>query len=70
MKVMGLGNAVHWVAWFIQSFTTLAVCTTALALLLRYGGLLPNTDPSLVSVMFMLYAASSIAQVCARTPLA
>jgi hypothetical protein len=35
MKVMGLGNAVHWVSWFITSFTMMLLSVLLLLTVLK-----------------------------------
>ena len=34
MRVMGLGNAVHWISWFIDSFSVMFVSCVLLTLIL------------------------------------
>ena len=35
MKVMGLGNGVHWVAWFIDSFIMMLASSILLVILFK-----------------------------------
>jgi len=35
MKVMGLGNAVHWVSWFITSFVMMLASVLLLIIVLK-----------------------------------
>ena len=35
MKVMGLGNGVHWLAWFITCFIMMLLSTILLVLVLK-----------------------------------
>ena len=35
MKIMGLGNGVHWVAWFINAFVMMFVTILLLIILLK-----------------------------------
>ena len=35
MKVMGLGNDVHWVSWFITSFATMLMSVILLVIVLK-----------------------------------
>ncbi len=37
MKVMGLGNTVHWLAWFITCFITMMVSVLLLVAVLKVG---------------------------------
>ena len=34
MRVMGLGNAVHWISWFIDSFSVMFVSCVLLTIIL------------------------------------
>lgn len=35
MKMMGLSNAVHWVAWFITSLCAMSITVTLLVIILK-----------------------------------
>lgn len=35
MKIMGLGNGVHWVAWFINAFVMMFLTTLLLVIILK-----------------------------------
>jgi len=35
MKVMGLGNTVHWVSWFITSFVMMIISVLLLVIVLK-----------------------------------
>jgi ATP-binding cassette subfamily A (ABC1) protein 1 len=35
MKVMGLGNGVHWMAWFIDSFVFMIISVFLLTIILK-----------------------------------
>ncbi|XP_041481767.1 ATP-binding cassette sub-family A member 2-like isoform X2 [Lytechinus variegatus] len=60
MKMMGLSNAVHWVAWFITSFLQLSVTTGALTAMLIAGKVLANSDPVIVWLFLTVYSVSVI----------
>ena len=38
MKMMGLSNAVHWVAWFITSLCAMSITVTLLVVILKVNG--------------------------------
>lgn len=40
MKVMGLGNGVHWLAWFITSFTLMCISILLMLFILKVNLLL------------------------------
>ena len=49
MKVMGLGNSVHWLAWFITCFVTMLASVTLLLAVLKVCGkslFSPGSRPS------------------------
>ncbi|XP_070562934.1 phospholipid-transporting ATPase ABCA3-like [Ptychodera flava] len=60
MKVMGLGNGVHWVAWFINSFIMMFISSVLLILLIQYGGLLVYSDLSLVLFFMVTFCISTL----------
>ncbi|KAK2567067.1 ATP-binding cassette sub-family A member 2 [Acropora cervicornis] len=51
MKMMGLSNAVHWVAWFITSLAVMSI---------TYGKVLYYSDPLVVWVFLMMFAVVTI----------
>ena len=60
MKVMGLSNSVHWMAWFLTSMVQMVVTMTILTLMLKYGGILANGNPFLLFVVLMLFGIATI----------
>ncbi|XP_043914151.1 ATP-binding cassette sub-family A member 2 [Protopterus annectens] len=60
MKMMGLSNAVHWVAWFITGFVQLSVSVTALTAILKYGKVLMHSDPFIIWLFLSIYAVATI----------
>ncbi|XP_042876783.1 phospholipid-transporting ATPase ABCA3-like isoform X3 [Penaeus japonicus] len=67
MKMMGLQNWLHWMAWFIKSFLFLSTTTLLITILLctRWQGegslaVLNNSDPTLVFIFLLLYTICSI----------
>ena len=38
MKVMGLSNGIHWLAWFITSSIMMMLSTLMLVIILKVGG--------------------------------
>ncbi|XP_077981076.1 phospholipid-transporting ATPase ABCA1-like [Glandiceps talaboti] len=63
MKVMGLGNGVHWVAWFINSFIMMFASSILLILLIKYGKLLTYSDMSVI-LFFMVSFSISTMMLC------
>merc|ERR1719319_2172025 len=60
MRVMGLGNGVHWVSWFLDSFAMMFTSCVLLTLILVYGNILENSAPSLVFCFMLTYTVSTI----------
>merc|ERR1719334_1968014 len=60
MRVMGLGNGVHWVSWFIDSWMVMFTSCVMLTLILVYGNILENSDPSLVFAFMLSYTVATI----------
>uniref|UniRef100_A0A8C1W4H8 ATP-binding cassette sub-family A member 2 n=1 Tax=Cyprinus carpio TaxID=7962 RepID=A0A8C1W4H8_CYPCA len=60
MKMMGLNNAVHWVAWFITGFVQLSISVTALTVILKYGKVLLHSDPFIIWLFLTIYAVATI----------
>ncbi|KTF75728.1 hypothetical protein cypCar_00025040, partial [Cyprinus carpio] len=60
MKMMGLNNAVHWVAWFITGFVQLSISVTALTAILKYGKVLLHSDPFIIWLFLTVYAVATI----------
>lgn len=63
MKVMGLGNLVHWVAWFINAASVLGVCVTLVMLLIVFGGIMPHSNVLLLLILMYFYTIASTVQV-------
>uniref|UniRef100_A0A8D2KS45 ATP-binding cassette sub-family A member 2 n=1 Tax=Varanus komodoensis TaxID=61221 RepID=A0A8D2KS45_VARKO len=60
MKMMGLNNAVHWVAWFITGFVQLSISVTALTASLKYGKVLLHSDVCIIWLFLAVYAVATI----------
>ncbi|KAM6965213.1 ATP-binding cassette sub-family A member 2 [Aplochiton taeniatus] len=60
MKMMGLNNVVHWVAWFITGFVQLSISVTALTAILKYGRVLLHSDPFIIWLFLTIYAIATI----------
>ncbi|CAF4793141.1 unnamed protein product, partial [Rotaria sp. Silwood2] len=60
MKIMGLNNGVHWVAWFITIFSQTTVVMVAVTIILHFGKVLVHSNPFLIFIIFEIYALSTI----------
>lgn len=60
MKIMGLGNGVHWMAWFINAFVMMFVTIVILVILLKMGKVLEHSDPSAILFFLTIFAIVTI----------
>lgn len=60
MKIMGLSNGVHWIAWFITIFSQTTLVMIAVTIILHYGQVLMHSNPFLIFLIFEIYALSTI----------
>lgn len=67
MKMMGLPNSLHWLAWFVKSFGFLTISIFLITVLLKVKwytssdfSVFTYGDPSVVFVFFMTYVCSVI----------
>ncbi|UJR38397.1 hypothetical protein I4U23_031066 [Adineta vaga] len=60
MKIMGLNNGVHWIAWFITIFSQTTVVMIAITIILHYGNVLMHSSVFLIFLIFEIYALSTI----------
>ncbi|XP_072051924.1 LOW QUALITY PROTEIN: phospholipid-transporting ATPase ABCA3-like [Amphiura filiformis] len=61
MKMMGLSNWVHWLAWFVKNFIFLCITILLIVILCKVGRIFQYTDGFLLFIFFMLWMISSIA---------
>nr|CAB3219609.1 ATP-binding cassette sub-family A member 1-like [Phallusia mammillata] len=62
MKMMGLSNGVHWVAWFINSFSIMVISVFFMMIVLRAGDIFPFSNMFLVFLWLSLFVISVIGQ--------
>nr|XP_006817327.1 PREDICTED: ATP-binding cassette sub-family A member 2-like [Saccoglossus kowalevskii] len=60
MKMMGLSNAVHWVAWFITSFLEMSITIISLVCILKYGKVLTYSNPVIIWMFLSIFAIATI----------
>lgn len=58
MKVMGLSQWIHWLAYFIVSYAKLLLTVIVLSTLMYFVA--EKSDPSVAFVMFALYALNAV----------
>ncbi|XP_041357912.1 phospholipid-transporting ATPase ABCA1-like isoform X2 [Gigantopelta aegis] len=62
MKMMGLGNSVHWLAWFINAFVMMLVTVILLVIVLKVGLIMEHSDPSVLFLFMIAFTISTIMQ--------
>lgn len=62
MRVMGLGNTIHWIGWFIDSIIPMIFTIFLLTLILVFGNILRNSDPVIIYIFLLSYALATISQ--------
>ncbi|XP_061181755.1 phospholipid-transporting ATPase ABCA1-like [Saccostrea echinata] len=62
MKIMGLSNAVHWVAWFINAFVMMFLTIIILTIIIKTGRVLEHSDAGVLIVFFTAFGISTIMQ--------
>ena len=58
MKVMGLSQWVHWIAYLIVNYAKLFVTVVVLSLLMYF--VTKKSDPSVAFIFFLLYAFDTV----------
>nr|CAB3219608.1 ATP-binding cassette sub-family A member 1-like [Phallusia mammillata] len=62
MKMMGLSNGVHWVAWFINSFLIMFVSIVLMVIILKAGAITPFSNMFIILMWLCCFAFATIAQ--------
>nr|KAG5702169.1 hypothetical protein BaRGS_033881 [Batillaria attramentaria] len=62
MKIMGLGNGVHWVAWFINAFVLMLLSVILLCVMLKTGKVFQYSDVSVIFVFMLSFTVATITQ--------
>ncbi|XP_014665300.1 PREDICTED: ATP-binding cassette sub-family A member 2-like isoform X2 [Priapulus caudatus] len=60
MKMMGMSNAVHWLAWAITSFTQMSITMVILTVMLRLGNVLAYSNPVIIFMMLEIFGLATI----------
>nr|CDS20850.1 ATP binding cassette sub family A [Echinococcus granulosus] len=61
-KVMGMGNAVHWLNWFTVGFIMMTAANILVTVLLKCGKVFPRTDGSLLFCCYTAYILAILPQ--------
>ncbi|KAJ8278672.1 hypothetical protein COCON_G00057380 [Conger conger] len=62
MRIMGLGSTTLWVSWFISSFIPFLISAGLLISLLKWGDILPYSNPMVVFFFLAAFATATIMQ--------
>ncbi|XP_038571463.1 phospholipid-transporting ATPase ABCA1 isoform X1 [Micropterus salmoides] len=62
MRIMGLGTETLWFSWFISSIVPFLVSAALLIALLKWGDILPYSNPSVVFFFLTAFATATIMQ--------
>ncbi|XP_051232460.1 phospholipid-transporting ATPase ABCA1 isoform X2 [Dicentrarchus labrax] len=62
MRIMGLGTGTLWLSWFISSIVPFLVSAGLLIALLKWGDILPYSNPSVVFFFLTAFATATIMQ--------
>lgn len=54
MRVMGLSNGMHWLSWFITSFSTMFIIILVLCLVIKYGKITMYSEFSVLLVFLFV----------------
>jgi len=57
---MGLGNAVHWVAWFINSSALMVITISLLVAVLKGGKILWHSNPIVIFLFLLVFMTATI----------
>ncbi|XP_072556139.1 phospholipid-transporting ATPase ABCA1 isoform X2 [Paramormyrops kingsleyae] len=60
MRIMGLGTGTLWASWFISSFVPFVISAALLVSLLKWGDILPYSDPAVVLFFLTAFATATI----------
>eukprot|EP00918_Siedleckia_nematoides_P057595 GHVU01125596.1.p1 GENE.GHVU01125596.1~~GHVU01125596.1.p1 ORF type:complete len:1296 (-),score=180.93 GHVU01125596.1:585-4472(-) len=60
MKIMGLNNSVHWLAWFITSFVQMSFTMGVLTAMLKYGNVLTYSNSAIIFIVLEVFAIATI----------
>ncbi|XP_059504051.1 retinal-specific phospholipid-transporting ATPase ABCA4 isoform X3 [Stegostoma tigrinum] len=62
LKIMGVSNWVHWVAWFIDSFAMMAASTVLATIVIMRGNVLYYSNSFLLFVFLLVFTVATIMQ--------
>lgn len=60
MKIMGLGNGVHWLAWFCDAFLIMTLSVILLVMTLKLGHVLDRSNAGLLFLFMVCFSIATI----------
>uniref|UniRef100_A0A1I8IFT6 ABC transporter domain-containing protein n=1 Tax=Macrostomum lignano TaxID=282301 RepID=A0A1I8IFT6_9PLAT len=60
MKIMGLADWEHWLAWFITSGCVMLVATILMTIIIKAGGIIVNSHPIILFFFILSFSALSV----------
>ncbi len=60
MKMMGVGEGLLRLSWFLNSFFVLELSVVCIVIIMKYGGILPASNPFLIFLYLTMYALSML----------
>uniref|UniRef100_A0A3Q3E5K1 Zgc:172302 n=1 Tax=Labrus bergylta TaxID=56723 RepID=A0A3Q3E5K1_9LABR len=64
MRIMGLGTGTLWLSWFISSIVPFLVSAGLLIALLKWGDILPYSNPSVCFLISTFFSKANLAAAC------
>ena len=58
--MMGLSNSVHWLAWFLTTFTQMSITMAILTIMLKYGKVLMYSNALITFLVLEIFAVATI----------
>jgi len=59
--MMGLNNCVHWMAWFLTTFTQMSITMAILTVMLKFGGVLTYSNAFIIFLVLEVFTIATIA---------
>ncbi|KAF6026918.1 ABCA1 [Bugula neritina] len=62
MKIMGLTNGIHWVAWYTVSIVLIAPSIFFLCVIFKHAKILQHSDPSIMGLLLFAFSFATTGQ--------
>ncbi|KAL0281552.1 UNVERIFIED_CONTAM: hypothetical protein PYX00_002501 [Menopon gallinae] len=60
MRIYGVYNSQHWIAWFVDAYVPVIMISFILSVMLVFGNVIPNSDFFLIWLFIVMYALPTI----------